>query len=74
MKNFLGAGSASAIVAGLLLSIGGSGQALAQQVSNLPVVQAVVKTAPAQQMPVAASPRLSADAAVAREASWRLPR
>ena len=29
----------------LLLTVGGSGQALAQQVNNLPVVQAVVKTA-----------------------------
>jgi hypothetical protein len=44
LKKFLGAGSASVIAAVMLLSVGGSGQALAQQVNNLPVVQAVVKT------------------------------
>ena len=44
MKKFLGAGSASVIAAAMLLSVGGSGQALAQTVNNLPVVQAVVKT------------------------------
>jgi len=44
LKKFLGAGSASVIAAVMLLSVGGSGQALAQTVNNLPVVQAVVKT------------------------------
>jgi hypothetical protein len=68
LKKILGAGSASAIAAALLLSIGGSGQALAQQVNNLPVVQAVVKTATAVSAvstPVAA---VTADQALAREA------
>ena len=71
MKKFLGAGSASAIAAALLLSIGGSGQALAQQVNNLPVVKAVVRTANAVATPASAMPavNLSADAAVAREAN-----
>lgn len=45
MKNYLGTGGASAFAAAMLLTIGGSGQALAQQVTSLPVVQAVVKTA-----------------------------
>jgi N-acetylmuramoyl-L-alanine amidase len=44
LKKFLGAGSASAIAAALLLMIGGSAPALAQQVSNYPMVRAVVKT------------------------------
>ena len=69
MKKFLGAGSASAIAAVLLLSIGSSGQALAQQVNNLPVVQAVVRTATVAPVPAAPAAGLSADAAVAREAS-----
>ena len=67
MKKFLGAGSASAIAAVLLLSIGGSGQALAQQVNNLPVVQAVVRTRTA--VPVAPAASVSPDVAVAREVS-----
>ena len=68
MTKFLGAGSASVIVAGILMGFGISGQALAQQVSSLPVVQAVVKTAaPANS---ASTVPLSADAAVAREAGW----
>jgi hypothetical protein len=64
----------------MLLTVGGSGQALAQQVNNLPVVQAVVKTtgnaatAVAAPMTAPATPGVqamgSADAAVAREASW----
>jgi len=45
LKKFLGTGGASAFAAAMLLSVGSSGQALAQQVTNLPVVQAVVKTA-----------------------------
>ena len=71
MKKILGAGSASAIAAVLLLSVTGSGQALAQQVNNLPVVQAVVKTATAVATPVATAPAvaLGSDAAVAREAN-----
>ena len=44
MKKYLGAGGASAFAAAMLLTVGGSGQALAQQVQNLPVVQAVVQT------------------------------
>jgi hypothetical protein len=69
LKKFLGAGSASVIAAGLLLSIGGSGEALAQQVNDLPMVQAVVKTAAAVSAPVMAAPTaLTADQAVAREA------
>lgn len=72
MKKFLGAGSASVIAAVMLLSVGGSGQALAQQVNNLPVVQAVVRTATSAATPanVAAKAIESADAAVAREAGW----
>ena len=56
----------------MLLTIGGSGQALAQQVNNLPVVKAVVRTTAAVTTPQASSPvvPLSADAAVAREAGW----
>lgn len=72
MKKFLSAGSASVIAAALLLGVGGSGQALAQQVNNLPVVQAVVRTATSAPKPanVAATVVESADAAVAREAGW----
>ncbi len=69
MKKLLGAGSASAIAAGLLFAVAGSGQALAQQVSNLPVVKAVVKSASATNS-VAAPVPLSADETVAREANW----
>lgn len=73
MKKFLRAGSASAFAAALLLSVGGSGQALAQQVNNLPVVQAVVTTtanaaaAVAGPSAVAVAPVVSD---VAREAGW----
>ena len=70
MKKFLGAGGASAFAAAILLTVGGSGQAFAQQVRNLPVVQAAVKTVaavPAAPQPVAL---VNADAAVAREAGW----
>ena len=71
MKKFLGTGSASVIAAVALLSVGSSGQALAQQVNNLPVVQAVVKTAASVATPAPALPtaELSADAVVAREAN-----
>ena len=53
----------------MLLTVGGSGQALAQQVNDLPVVQAVVRTATAVSTPVAPAPSaiLGADAAVAEE-------
>jgi cell wall hydrolase len=44
LKKFLKAGAVPAIAAATLLPVGGSGQALAQQVGYLPVVQAVVKT------------------------------
>jgi len=40
----MSAGSESVIAAAMLFCVGGSGQALAQTVNNLPVVQAVVKT------------------------------
>ena len=71
LKKILGAGSASVIAAVMLFTVGGSGQALAQQVSNLPVVQAVVKTAgPSTPLTATANVPLSADAAVAREANW----
>ena len=71
MKKFLGTGSASVIAAVALLSVGSSGQALAQQVNNLPVVQAVVRTATAAPTTAAAAPTVeSADAVVAREAGW----
>lgn len=68
MKKFLGAGSKSAIAAALLLGVGGPGEALAQQVNDLPVVQAVVRSATAAATPVATTPDLNADAVVAREA------
>jgi hypothetical protein len=75
LKKFLGAGSASVIAAATLLSVGGSGQALAQQVNNLPVVQAVVKTttdATAVIAPTAVpTPSVASVASeVAKEASW----
>jgi len=52
----------------MLLTIGGSGQALAQQVSNLPMVQAVVKTGAAMSNPVSAPAAITSDNVVAREA------
>src|SRR5512139_875009 len=59
----------------MLFSMGGSGQALAQQVNNLPVVQAVVKTttdAAAVIAPTAVpTPSVASVASeVAKEASW----
>jgi hypothetical protein len=71
LKKFLGTGSASVIAAVLLLSVGSSGQALAQQVNNLPVVQAVVKTALPISTP-AATPTvgLGSGTDVASEAGW----
>ena len=52
----------------MLLTFGGSGQALAQQVGKLPLVQAVVRTATA---PVAPAPAaiLTGDQAVAQQAN-----
>lgn len=70
MKKFLGAGSASAIAVGLLLGVGGSGQALAQQVNGLPVVQAVVRTATGAAAPASPVTAPTADQLVAREAGW----
>ena len=52
----------------MLFTFGSSGQALAQQVSNLPVVQAVVKTTAAVSSPVSAPAAIASDNAVAREA------
>ena len=71
MKKFVRAGSASAIAVALLLSVGGPGQALAQQVNNLPVVQAVVKTATAATGPAtttAPAILMNSDDSVANEA------
>lgn len=45
MTKFLGAGGLSAFASAILLTLGGSGPALAQQVGDYPVVQAVVRTA-----------------------------
>jgi len=73
LKKFLGSGGASVIAAAMLFAFGGSGQALAQQVRNLPVVQAVARTAPpVQAAPAAPQPvtLVNADATVAREAGW----
>jgi hypothetical protein len=73
LKKFLGAGGASVIAIGLSLGMGFSGQALAQQVNRLPVVQAVVKTASAvtSTAPAAAASAISitSDMAIAREAA-----
>lgn len=71
----MSAGSASVIAAAMLLGVGASGQALAQQVNNLPVVQAVVKTtsnvaaivAPTT-VPTASVSTVASD--VAKEANW----
>jgi spore germination cell wall hydrolase CwlJ-like protein len=68
LTKFFGAGRASAIMAVLSLTFGGSGEALAQQVGKFPVVQAVVRTATAVNTPSPTSDP-SADAAVAREAT-----
>ena len=54
----------------MLLALGGSGQALAQQVKNIPVVQAAVKTAVATTPTSTAVALVNSDAAVAREAGW----
>ena len=72
MTKFLGAGGASAFAAAILLTLGGSGQAFAQQVENLPVVQAAIRTSAPVAAQAAAQPAalISADAAVARDAGW----
>ena len=74
MKNLLGAGGATAFASAILLAVGGSGQALAQQVNNLPVVRAVVRTASAVTSPASAAVAplagVGSDVAVAREANW----
>jgi hypothetical protein len=59
LKKYLGTGGASAFAAAMLLTVGGSGQALAQQVSSLPVVQAVVRTTTNVVSPVAATANTS---------------
>jgi hypothetical protein len=72
LKNFLGTGSKSVLAAAMLLCVGTSGQALAQQVNDLPVVQAVLKTT--TPLPVAGATASTAieaaDDAVAREAGY----
>lgn len=70
MKKFLRPGRLPALAAALVLTFGSSGQALAQQAGNLPLVQAVVKTATAITNPAVATvaPILGADDVVAREA------
>lgn len=81
MKKYLGTGGASAFAAAMLLTVGGSGQALAQQVTSHPVVQAVVRTttnavAPvagpvaAPVAPISQAAGFGSDADVAREAGW----
>jgi hypothetical protein len=72
LKKFLGAGGVSAFAAAMLLVLGSSGQAFAQQVKNLPVVQAVANSAASVAAPVGSQSVaiVSADAAVAREAGW----
>jgi hypothetical protein len=68
LKKFLGAGGVSAFAAALMLPLGGSGAALAQQVRNHPVVQAAVTaSAIAASRPAVLD---NSDAAVAREAGW----
>ena len=71
MTKFLGAGGASAFAAGLLLMLGGSGQALAQQVKSFPVVQAVARTSinPAPVAAPAAAVASTAPAAAATTAA-----
>jgi hypothetical protein len=70
LKKFLGTGGASAFAAVMLLSVGGSGQALAQQVTSLPVIQAVVKTTTVVATPTSTSPVAGLTSDVAHEANW----
>jgi N-acetylmuramoyl-L-alanine amidase len=69
LKKFVRAGRLPAFAAAMLLTFGGSGQALAQQVGNLPLVQAVVKTTTAVAAPVASASTLvpGSDPALAQE-------
>ena len=71
MKNFVRAGRLPAFAAAMLLTFGGSGQALAQQVGDLPLVQAVVKSATAVTAPVATASGVAfdSDAALVQEVS-----
>lgn len=63
MTKFLGSGGASVFAAAMLLAVGGSGQALAQQVKSFPVVQAVARAA-SNPIPVAATAAVSPAVAV----------
>ncbi|HVF37981.1 MAG TPA: cell wall hydrolase [Sphingomicrobium sp.] len=75
MKRFWGAGGASAIIAAIALAFGGSGQALAQQVSNFPVVQAVVKTTvglPAASAAPGSVEAVAKEATILQRAGWPL--
>ena len=73
MKKFLGAGGVSAFAAAIALMVGGSGQAVAQQVSNHPMVQAVVKTVTASPTAALTSDQLVArDAGTLQRAGWPL--
>jgi len=77
LTKYLGAGGVSAFVGAMLLTLGGSGQAFAQQVNNLPVVRAVVNTTnnavsavtgPVTSAPTAPAAAFASD--VAGEAAW----
>ena len=70
MTKFLGSGGASVFAAAMLLTVGGSGQALAQQVKNLPVVQAVASTATS---PVRVAATAAVSPAVAASATSAAP-
>lgn len=75
MNKYLRAGAAPAVCAAAFLTFG-SGQALAQQVSDLSVVQAVVRTtteaAAAVSGPVAVATDIAREASVLRQAGWPL--
>ena len=73
MKKFLGTGGSSVFAAVALLSVGGSGQALAQQVQAFPVVQAVVRTSLAPVAAVAVPSAGASTSAVASSVSAVLP-
>jgi N-acetylmuramoyl-L-alanine amidase len=80
LKKLLGAGGASAFAAAILLTLGGSGQALAQQAKVLPIVNAVASTsvsptqavAAASVTPIVAAPAIAAPAAAAVTAALPL--
>jgi len=77
LKKFLGTGGSSVFAAAALLSVGGSGQALAQQVQAFPAVQAVVRTAAipvaAMATPTATATATASANAVASSVSAALP-